>query len=527
MKEGKRVPKNIVICADGTGNSGGETPDTNVYKMYKAVDRHMPGNAEISEQIIFYDNGVGTHKNKYLRALGGAFGFGFERNVCDLYKFLARNYEPGDRVFFFGFSRGASTVRACNGFIHKCGLVKGRELHNYELEERVEEAFAAYRRHESNPQRAESLKLDGERSHGAIPIHFIGIWDTVVALGFPTRTDKIGPLSRALDFVFMAAEKMLDFMWPHSFYYYRLTENVSNACQALAIDDERTAFWPHVWREQERAPGTVEQVWFAGMHSNVGGGYGRSGMASVSLHWMMLRARKQGLVFETDAVQGSFRDSHVHGRMYNSRDGLGVLYRYHPREIEALCEGRVEGNIRIHSSVIDRLNHRTSNYAPGQLPAAFEVVESDLKAKPVLRNPGSHPDWQKIRDEIDRWVHRRKLLYDGMLLFFVLLIGASYWLSDVPLLAADSWSLAGMLDVVLPDFFDGLLQKTLVDYPWLFFLLILFIISYMKIRKNFYENTVEACERLRHLVINEQAAGAVDAEAQSDAGKAEADAHLG
>lgn len=496
--------KNIIVCADGTGNRGGETPDTNVYRIYKAVDRHFGGNSEISEQIVFYDNGVGTHKNKYLRAIGGAFGFGFERNVCDLYKFLARNYAPGDRVFLFGFSRGASTVRACNGFIHTCGLVRGSRLHNHELDARVDEAFKAYRRQRRDPLLAEGMMADRERSHGVIPIHMIGIWDTVVALGFPTRTDKIGPLSRLLDLFFGMGEKLLDSIWPHSFYYYRLTDNVGHACQALALDDERTAFWPHVWREQGRLPGTVEQVWFAGMHSNVGGGYGRSGMASVALHWMMLRAQQQGLVFEQGAVQRAFADSHAHGRMYDSRDGLAILYRYHPREIEALCRDRVEGNIRIHRSVLERLARRTANYAPGQLPATFDVVESDPEAQPEQRSPGRHPRWQQIRDEIDTWVRRRKLLYDGMLFFLLLLAAAGYGLREVPLQAGDGWGLAATLDFVLPDFFDGLLQTIVIEQPWLFMSLVLFGLFYLRIRKHFHARTVEACERLRSLVINEQ-----------------------
>ncbi|MCK4586077.1 MAG: DUF2235 domain-containing protein [Gammaproteobacteria bacterium] len=135
------MPKNIIVCADGTGNKGGSTPDSNVYKIYKSINKCFSGKAkdgfELDEQIVFYDNGVGTEKNKYLRMLGGGIGFGFEDNVCDLYRFLARNYESGDRIYFFGFSRGASTVRACNGFISICGLAKGKGLRKRELEKLV------------------------------------------------------------------------------------------------------------------------------------------------------------------------------------------------------------------------------------------------------------------------------------------------------------------------------------------------------------------------------------------------------
>ena len=338
--------------------------------------------------------------------LGGAFGLGFEDNVCDLYKFLARNYEPDDRIYFFGFSRGASTVRACNGFISICGLAKGKGLRNRELDNLVKEAFVAYKVHGKQPEKAGKLKKS-ERSHGVVDIHFMGIWDTVVALGFPKRTDITGPVSAILNVLFWLAEKGFDQIWPHSFYNYRLTENVKHAYQALAIDDERTAFWPFVWREKGRETDTVEQVWFTGMHSNVGGGYARSGMASVPLHWMMLRAKKRGLMFDDEALQKAFEDSHVHGRMYNSRDGFAVFYRYHPREIEKLCAGRLAGDIRLHRSVIERINHRTANYAPGQLPGKFQVVENDTGTSPELRNPGKDPKWAEIRAEIDRCRHRR------------------------------------------------------------------------------------------------------------------------
>lgn len=538
------MPKNIIVCADGTGNKGGDTQDTNVYKIYKAVDKHFKGTGQdnFKEQVIFYDNGVGTETNKYLRALGGAFGFGFKRNVCDLYKFLARNYETGDRVYFFGFSRGASTVRACNGFISICGLFDGsdRTLSNQELDRKVKEAFEAYRWHGIKGKLwfrltkflwrrlgspcAKDLKEAGN-SHGEIPIHFMGVWDTVVALGFPSRTDITGPVSFILNILLWLLEKGLDLIWPHNFYYYKLTNKVEYAYQALAIDDERTSFWPHVWREQgredvccehgrennrmdkNRKEGKVEQVWFSGMHSNVGGGYGRSGMASVALHWMMLRAQSCGLQFEDGTVGQAFDDSHEHGRMYNSRGGFGFFYRYHPREIEQLCEGRLKEDIRIHRSVIERINHRTANYAPGQIPARFEVVESDPKVKPVGRNPGKHPDWDGIRKTIDKWVLRRKGLYAFMLTFVVTIFVSAYRLWACPPKPEKreglSGHLADVLDYILPDYFAGLIEFTVVQNTWWFIGAVVLVIVYMYIRGKFRQYTVQACERLRHLIITE------------------------
>jgi len=506
------MAKNIIVCADGTGNKGGSTPDSNVYRMYKAIDKrfkgHLEDGFECDEQMVFYDNGVGTETNKYLRALGGGVGLGFADNVCDLYEFLARHYEPGDRIYFFGFSRGASTVRACNGFISKCGLIKGKGLRKRELQALKDEAFAAYKVHEGQPSKAEALRNDSEHNHGVVPVYFLGVWDTVVALGLPKRTDITGPVSAIINGVFWAAEKTLDIFWPHSFYYYKLTGNVKHAYQGLSIDDERTAFFPFVWNEHGRDEldgGVVEQVWFAGMHSNVGGGYGRSGLASVSLYWMMLRAEQYGLQFEGGTVQQVLDDSHVHGRMHDSRDGAGVIYRYHPREIERLCDGRLNGAIKLHRSVMERLEHRTANYAPGQLPEKFEVVESDLAVAVESRNPGKHSAWSGIRSEIDQWVLKRKGLYAVMMsfVFAVLVVAYQKWVAAIAIvhvgLAGD---IADVLDYMLPQFLEPLADSMIIQHPFILVVTVVLIVVYIMLRTYCRRQTVEASERLRHLLIH-------------------------
>jgi len=185
--------RNLVLCADGTGNLGGETPDSNVYRMYNAIDLQSASPV----QDTFYDNGVGTSSNKYWRAFSGAFGFGFGQNVRDLYEFLAKNYEPGDNVYLFGFSRGAAEVRALSGFIAACGLVDGRKLEKDALGKRIDEAWAVYSVSKRHPERPEEYRKDqvtqnqasqNESSyHDVISIKFIGVWDTVSALGFPIK----------------------------------------------------------------------------------------------------------------------------------------------------------------------------------------------------------------------------------------------------------------------------------------------------------------------------------------------------
>ena len=509
--------KNIVVCADGTGNKGGYSPDSNVYKVYKAVDKNYSGSstngADVSEQIVFYDNGVGTESNKYLRALFGAFGFGFGQNVRDLYKYLARNYADGDRIYFFGFSRGASTVRACNGMINKCGLVKGVSLRNGELDDLVDEAFYAYKKHKKNPKLAQDFK-NLEKSHGAVPIKFLGVWDTVVALGFPKRTDITGPGTFLFNIIFGLFEEALDLFFPHSFYHYKLTDNVQFAYQALSIDDERTAFWPYVWQEKniegaiDRTADNVEQVWFAGMHSNVGGGYERAGMAGVALHWMVNRAQYHDLVFDSNDVQDIYSVCHIHGRMYDSRDGLGFFYRYHPREIENLCEGKLLGKIKLHGSVINRLKHRTANYVPGHIPGEFEMVDNNIAVSVTQLNPGRNDAWWQTRKLINKTVLNRKRLYELMLTSVIFVVVAAYFLKDeVEPYGSQNVVLEKITDFlyfVLPDFFNGLINVAVVKCPYILAAFLVYVGLYIVVRTILRTKSVDHGEELRHYIIHDK-----------------------
>jgi uncharacterized protein (DUF2235 family) len=361
------MSKRIVLCSDGTGNAEGKNAGTNVFKTYKAIARHG-----VKEQIGFYDNGVGTEKRKIFRAIGGAFGFGFAKNVKDLYTFLARTYKHQDRdeVYLFGFSRGAATVRAFAGFLNACGLVDlfGREdLDRKQQEDLIDQAFNAYRK-------GREAAAEFKKNHCIrVPIKFIGVWDTVSALGFP----------KDLGLVIDVLEKVANKVFPHSFYDFELNPDIENVCHALALDDERRSFEPILYDEKsERAAKTnVEQVWFAGMHSNVGGGYPRQGMSNCTLQWMMDKAAALGLEFKPGRLEEISQDADDTGRMYDSRAGTGVYYRLQPRDPSALSRGKTD-RIRIHHSVLHRIERGTAGYAPGNLPASFDVVDE---------NGGRHP----------------------------------------------------------------------------------------------------------------------------------------
>ena len=403
--------KNIILCADGTGNKGGNTPDSNVYKIYNAIDIR----SKETKQIKFYDNGIGTGDNKYISGISQAFGFGFGRNVCDLYRFLAKNYEDGDNVFLFGFSRGAATVRALSGFIATCGLISAQNekkevLSAERLNEKIKERFDAYRNAKKKPADAEAFREENKEKNqlGVIPIKCIGVWDTVAALGWPKDWEPLwfpptlGVL--VIDKFFRTLDWFLSRFRgaAHEFYEWELTENVEYAYQALAIDDERKSFRPMVWEEKDKEGNPkktqVEQVWFAGAHSNVGGGYERAGLADVALDWMMAKIGQDelGLEFKSSAHEEIQGNATAHGQLYNSRDGFAIYFRYHPREIEQLSAGKMKDNIKIHHSVFERMHRRTANYAPGHLPNEFQVVDIDQESE-VIADPEKRTRTSKSR----------------------------------------------------------------------------------------------------------------------------------
>jgi uncharacterized protein (DUF2235 family) len=248
--------KRIVICCDGTWNKpdqyqGSVLSPSNVTKVALCV---APVDAKGDEQRVFYDKGVGTGAFDRLR--GGAFGFGISTKILDSYGFLIANYDPGDELFFFGFSRGAYTVRSTFGLIRNSGLLKR------EYADKVDDAFRLYRRRDdaSRPNQIEVTLF--RKSFSYEPrAKFVGVWDTVGALGIP-----IDGLLRFLD---KFLNKYLNKGW--QFHDVQLSRLVDYAYQALAIDEKRKPFQPAIWEQQAGSGAQVlEQIWFAGVHSKRG-----------------------------------------------------------------------------------------------------------------------------------------------------------------------------------------------------------------------------------------------------------------
>ena len=193
----------------------------------------------------------------------------------DCYRFLVERYEPGDELFLFGFSRGAFTARSLAGLIRNAGILRREHAG------RVDEAYRLYRARGdlAHPSGIESRIFRRWYSHEP-DVHFIGVWDTVGALGIPGMRGRL-------------AERM----W--GFHDTQLSSHVSNAFHALAIDERRRPFAPTLWDRPADAPGqTLEQVWFAGVHSDVGGGYPNPGLSEIALLWMAGRAAACGLAFD-------------------------------------------------------------------------------------------------------------------------------------------------------------------------------------------------------------------------------------
>jgi hypothetical protein len=395
------VAKKIILLSDGTGNAAGKVWRTNVWRLFQSLE--LKG----SNQIAIYDDGVGTSSFKPLAILGGVFGWGLKRNVLNLYKFLCRNYQPGDKIYAFGFSRGAFTIRVVIGLVLNQGLV--HFANEAELDRKARAAFRAYR-HDKYPVwnlqypfrlvqfwRDKLFYTSCETPISSI--EFVGVWDTVAAYGLP-----IDEMTRGVS----------EWLWPLELPNKTFNDKIKKARHALAIDDERATFHPVLWDEEPNntqpsgasRPTNNEQllqVWFSGVHSNVGGGYPDDSLANIALAWMMAEAKQAGLQFkdmpdaEPDALLSTDSAKDKDGRLYDSRSGLGGYYRYSPRKIVDFYEAMPKPPAapddwapmpKIHEAVFGRIRVGAHLYAPIVLPPEYEVVTStDVLVSPTPPPP--------------------------------------------------------------------------------------------------------------------------------------------
>jgi uncharacterized protein (DUF2235 family) len=344
--------KRLVVCCDGTWNrpdhiDQGVAAPTNVAKIALAL---ADGDAAGNPQLLHYQAGVGTRRREHL--LGGGFGVGLSRNVRECYRFLVDNYAPGDELYFFGFSRGAFTARSTVGLVRNSGILRPEHRH------RIDEAYALYRNphKDSQPSGIAAELFRRSFSYSEIYIQFVGVWDTVGALGIPIDGFRPPMLSRL-----------------YAFHDTKLSRYVRNAFHAVAIDERRGAFKPTLWiRQDDAVDQTLEQVWFAGVHCDVGGGYSDSSLGEVPLMWMAERAREHGLAFDPGRllpgdppIPGEVRCVGIRvapdgcGEIHESFKGVYRLLGPHLRPLDADA-GAVAG------SAIRRREER-GDYGPPQL----------------------------------------------------------------------------------------------------------------------------------------------------------------
>ena len=377
------MSKNLVICCDGTGNEINGA-HSNVLKLYRVLRRS-------TTQTVYYDPGVGTLaavndwakiRQNTAKVAGLAFGYGLDRNVLDAYEFLVRNYDKGDRIYMFGFSRGAYTVRVLAGFINVIGLVSQEQVHL------CPHALVAYKRVTEQDTFERVRIYERVLRPTRPPIRFLGLWDTVSSLIVP-RKDRL--------------------YWPtmQKLAYTAKNPSVEIVRHALAVDERRRMFRPFLWTEGEEywggpfpskspVPQDVKQVWFAGVHSDVGGGYPEkdSGLSKLALDWMIdefpaelevvtqsrnqiVKGKKRQnseLEYAAPSATAKIHDSMTTGwkplewipkrahadRWPNRRNVLGFyLPRSEPRPIEA--------GANIHDTVAERQKD-VAGYDPVNLP---------------------------------------------------------------------------------------------------------------------------------------------------------------
>lgn len=363
------MPKNIVICCDGTGNEFGDH-NSNVVKLYGTliIDGH--------QQIGYYHPGVGTMgaptahnrlEKLWSMALGLAFGAGLLANVGDAYRYLMNVYEDGDQVFLFGFSRGAYTVRALAGVLHMFGLLYPG---NNGLIPYVIRMYAKRTRKAAGMTDTFNVAQEFKDTFARpCPLHFVGVWDTVSSVGW---------------------------IWdPVKLPYTAQNPDMENGRHAISIDERRCYFRNNLWGPT--LPGkNIKQVWFAGVHSDVGGSYAypECGLSQITLEWMLCEARSFGLLIDSDKAKQALGEipppppvrPNAAQKIHNSLTAAWWLLEFLPHSyydpIAKKPKWRIPlGAARIipagsvfHQTVLDKL-HDDPTYKPPNLPAERNNIE--------------------------------------------------------------------------------------------------------------------------------------------------------
>lgn len=329
--------KRIVICSDGTWNSPETDTPTHVLRLARGI---APADAEGIRQVVFYDWGIGSDGG---RIRNGISGSGIDKNILDCYRFLVHNYDPGDQLFLFGFSRGAYTVRSLGGLICNCGLIKREHA------DRIPAAYRLYRRRHprSGPKGEQARQFRADYAvEDVTAIEFIGVWDTVGALGIPAPF--LGTLGKA----------------NYLFHDTRPSSIIRHARHAVSIDENRQDFEPTLWTAK---PGMdLQQVWFAGVHTDVGGGYTDRRLGDWAGKWLADEAQRLGLTCEQHFLDALAPDHR--GKQHNEYNGFyRALRRSMVRDVEPI----------LHVSVKHRWEDAGTRYRSPALRKLLDAIGGD------------------------------------------------------------------------------------------------------------------------------------------------------
>lgn len=388
--------RRLIVCCDGTWNradwEGGTA--TNVVRIARAIPPNAPpaapGDPGIP-QVVYYHQGVGTG-NRLDRLLGGGLGIGLSHNVRDAYAFLVNNHEPGDEIFLFGFSRGAYTARALGGLIGTIGLLRKQQMGGFL------DAWAYHRlgREERKLYReAFNRVFPDRREH--VPIRCIAVWDTVGALGIPANrfTGTLQPCKST-----------------YRFHDTQLGDHVEHAFQALALDERRGPFRPAVWQRSRTAPArqVLQQMWFAGVHSDVGGGYREHGTSDISLLWIAGELVERNLLALDEATLAGQLDRRVDYGVAPVHDSRTWTYRLLGRPAPRHPgDGPTE---RIHGTVERRiarggyrdtgfLRRHAGQFAP---PTPLEIRLGTYDPQPMTARPPLLRERATLCDRVVRFL---------------------------------------------------------------------------------------------------------------------------
>jgi len=329
--------KRLIVCCEGTWQKLDSPDASNVLKMTQSIRATDDSGIQ---QIVFYDQGIGTEGDLIEQIGGGAFGWGIDQKIKAAYQFLSLNYHEGDEIYLFGFSRGAYTVRCLAGLIYCAGLLKRQYIH------KAPQAYEIYRDRHSSTKPSGEIAMDFRQRYGDhVPIHALCCWDTVGSLGIPDIIPNF-PLDNLINH-------------KYEFFDTKINRYIQNAFHAIAIDEIRKSFLVTPMKHSDDADTNIQQLWFVGEHGCIGGGTEATyGLSDITLSWMMERVERLGLALDRQHLE------------YKLNPNFNTHFNNQPTGVFKLDEQvwrTVEGGISVLHETVKQRWQQDPSYRPENL----------------------------------------------------------------------------------------------------------------------------------------------------------------